>query len=536
LSSRTASKNESSSRSGAEPKRARRREALAASATGTAVLFASLCNFLSHNEYPLLRTEVAIVAAFIVVLALVVGVLYALASEFGRALLQFLLVFLALDLNFDGMPVAIWAGLIALILNRHMLRFLGITAAAVIATSIASFTYGHTSVSMGAAPTTPQSSNAPILVHVILDGHVGIEGLLRKSPNTSAIREKLKAFYLRNDFRLFGGAYSEDFHSLNSIPRMLNFGIEQPESARANEVQNNAYFDRLASLGYRPHVIQTDFLSYCAADIVASCRSRRFVDLAVVANAGLSSWDKAHFIAMRLASLARLLRIAANRYDSVASWATHQGFYLPPVRLDEKFNPAVIGALADLDQLSHDLKQALPGAAYFAHVMLPHEPYITNGSCQLKGLSDWQNRSPDPDDSQELAYLDQVSCALTKVQSLLDALASSAAGKNAIIIIHGDHGSRLASKEPRENTIGEFGESDLINAYSTLFAVRASNIESGYDARPLPVSRLLEALSSADFLSADIGQEAGFVPTVALENGDFMPGKRHPLPTWWAVQ
>ena len=48
----------------------------------------------------------------------------------------------------------------------------------------------------------------PPVVHILLDEHIGIEGLGGDAA-ADAMKERLRSFYVNNGFRLFGGAYSE---------------------------------------------------------------------------------------------------------------------------------------------------------------------------------------------------------------------------------------------------------------------------------------------------------------------------------------
>src|SRR5687768_3733956 len=84
-------------------RRSRLREAALPTLAGGLVLLASLINFLTHNDYPLLRLEVGMVVVAVSGTAVIVGLIYAGGEKIGRALLQILLVYLAFDLNFDGL-------------------------------------------------------------------------------------------------------------------------------------------------------------------------------------------------------------------------------------------------------------------------------------------------------------------------------------------------------------------------------------------------------------------------------------------------
>src|SRR5690606_30572625 len=101
------------------------------------------------------------------------------------------------------------------------------------------------------------------------------------------------------------------------------------------------------------------------------------------------------------------------------------------------------------------------------------------------------------------------------------------------VIVHGDHGSRIAALEPKAENVGRFSDDDLVSGYSTLFAVRAPDIEAGYEPRPLPVAAILHQLAASGFRSAQISVAPNFTPTVVLEDFDWKPVQRVPLPAGW---
>src|SRR5690606_5752666 len=151
---------------------------------------------------------------------LVMGIVYRAMGDLGRLVLQLLLVFLALDINFDAIVASVGTFVIGLLLRRRILPFLGIASAVVLATGLAG-------IGIGAGPTRGAAeaeaavspvSGPPVLVHLILDEHIGVEGLLGDEPEIAAMRQRLRDFYVGQGFRLFGGAYSEYLHTVNAIP------------------------------------------------------------------------------------------------------------------------------------------------------------------------------------------------------------------------------------------------------------------------------------------------------------------------------
>jgi arylsulfatase A-like enzyme len=90
--------------------------------------------------------------------------------------------------------------------------------------------------------------------------------------------------------------------------------------------------------------------------------------------------------------------------------------------------------------------------------------------------------TPEDRNDRYAQYHDQVRCTFRKFREMLDQLKAAGMFDDAVILVHGDHGSRIGrwaslgvdSKEAQT-------PQSRLDTYSTLFAVRAPWIEGGYD-------------------------------------------------------
>lgn len=513
--------------------------ALLAAGCGLLVLTASFANFLNYNEYPLARPEVGLVVLMLSLVAGAAGLVYWAAGRRLRVVLDVALAFAAFDLNFDGTVVVVLAAMVsALLLNRFLMPMLGMVAAFVLATEIGTATLRSMTAAAepGLSAASP-STDLPVLVHLILDEHIGIEGLSQSVPEAEDIRARLQTFYEEASFRLFGGAFSQYMHTVNAIPQILNFGEEQPwapEYLDGRRITENAYFDRLRELGYGINILQSDFLDYRAHSAVETCDEYRATDVGSLAGSTLSAGDKSILLASGFVSLSSVLpAIGAAAYILAAEVAGPLGLDLPIFVVGNR--TSTTGALAAFDLFTQHLEQAQPGKAYFAHILAPHFPYAFDARCGVKDLENWESRQSPLGSrlDRELAYIEQLDCVTKKLGQALAALARSEAGASAIVIVHGDHGSRITDRDPTLETAGDFSDADMIATFSTLFAVRAPQIDSGYDARKLPVAKILAALAASGFRSGEVELGEDFVPTVRLENREWKPVRSEPLPTSW---
>lgn len=125
------------------------------------------------------------------------------------------------------------------------------------------------------------------------------------------------------------------------------------------------------------------------------------------------------------------------------------------------------------------------GTHVFAHFMVPHSPYLLLESCVVSGKVDTgYNLSQYPAGERAekrrdhyQRYLAQLRCVEHKLDDLMATLAQSAQFRDAVIVIHGDHGSRISSSDILE----DYDKRDFVDNYATFFAIRAPGVPPGVD-------------------------------------------------------
>jgi hypothetical protein len=105
-----------------------------------------------------------------------------------------------------------------------------------------------------------------------------------------------------------------------------------------------------------------------------------------------------------------------------------------------------------------------------------------------------------------------------------------------LIIVQGDHGSRIWLHPPIAANKDRLVPSDYTDAFSTLFAVKAPGLEPAYDTRTVAIQDLLPAVASAqplDRLPASETEPYVLLetqPPVLAEDGTDMV--RQPMPAF----
>lgn len=492
---------------------------------------------------------------FLVLVVVLIATALAIAYRlFTVALAQYLLILLVGTAFAELTTTSQWSGLAVLaavlIARRHFLPIMAVFAIVLVVTNPFIGTYedvmpktnrsGAMADTEAARPTLAQSSNnKPFILHLLLDEHLGIEGFNSFTSDPVPIRNELLAFYNRRGFRVFGGAYSKHFHTRNAVPEILSLGMK-PVDAKAQGTEKtigpHPYFNEIEARGYPLTVLGPFNLSYCFYEQMRNCVPYQPNGPFPVAEFNLPPVEKAKFILWEYLRLSPSMRYINKFYNYSAKMLRYNGIPVPPVSF-EHLSLAAASGLKQLEQITDELALAEPGEAYFAHVLLPHYPYVYDRNCSLKASKDWLYRESGggvwPIAEREEAYAEQIRCTLRQLDLLLTALESSPAGDNYVAIIHGDHGSRIADVEPTVENIGEFTDRDLIAGFSTLFAVRYSSPQPGYVADHIPVDKLLKNLVENEFqaIYPDNMQQGPL--RIILDNSAWEPTVEYELPGQW---
>lgn len=433
-------------------------------------------------------------------------------------------------------PAAFFA---AWVLRAHYAKLATVTTAA----AMAALALPHTTLkvqSWSAAPAnqSPVDSLVPIL-HVVLDEHAAPKAFPSDIPEAARARDRVRAFYSTHGFRLYENAYSQYFWTQTAVPASLD-ETDGGRPGRSAVLRNGKVFlvrssvlDWAQRQGYRIRVIQNDYLDVCGTlrASITSCRSYPAVSLESLRLAELDLphrllLEYAHFVSTRShivrAVVSRLRRRAWDRASPADA-----GTSLPHWALDE---PHVMTARRELRTLRTTIRRDLPGSLIFAHVILPHSPYEVDEHCRAyRWPSGYLRRWSGADRSNTPAarrlrwslYARQVECLYSELDSLVAAVTSAAPPQGVLVVLQGDHGSRIVAHHPRVVPGKVVADQDILDGFATLLAVRGPGIVAGVDSHPVAVQalvpRLITGAVSLDSLPAS-------PPVVYLDRAGPRPG------------
>jgi hypothetical protein len=470
-------------------------------AAGVLMFAGSLWQELHVNQYPI-GPEVFLWIAVAVVVgaaaAICVWRIGGLVGTLGFGVLLFLFADLQLDLKptLSTLFLPVGCLVFAFLFARHraalvtvsLMAFFGSALIRPMSSALASTTTMVDSV---------ERSGLPPIVHIVLDEQWGIGGLRAVGDTSTA--NFLTNFYLARGFEVHEAAYSHYMWTTESLPQILSMGEVpslSPDTRRGGidftvRLRRNAYFEELRRLGYGIRVYQNTYLDLCgdSAQTVAACH---LVSANSIANIGT------------LEGSLRMRAVLGARFYL----GTRSDVFQRLTRQPNKWNRAVTGgAILSMNRLTSDiLGNQGGGNAHFLHALLPHRPVQVDANCRI--LDDpseiFSYELPAlPKDSAWRAvlrsYAGQVRCAHKVLAEVLDAIDRTAGSDNSIVIVHGDHGSRIGTRGPPGESLQSVS-ADLLNAnYSTLLAVRRPGVPSAVHAEPVPVQDFIWELTRGKF-------------------------------------
>ena len=511
---------------------------LAVFLTPALIMSSPLVSFLKFQGYPLLTAEVAYAAGGIFVLSLGLGALARWCGRAGAAVAIAVAIILFVDFQFEARLTYLAVGFVLLLVlgwfaARVLLPILAVVFAVVLLSTLVLPAQLHKADVAFASERDIRTDLVPVL-HIILDEQIGVEGIEASTVWEQRAREDLKGFYLENGFRLFGGAYSNYAETFNSIPNVLNDTLSteswQYVSAGADglsAVGENRHLRQYSENGYGLRIYQSKYFNFCEAPglTVLSCKSYNYTGLDNLDKLTQKALIRAELILARFLNRSRIYGIGRSVYQTLAA----RGF--GNLRRLENNNYAPLASYPFFDVLEKDLAKATGGQVYFAHLLIPHRPFMFNADCDI--VLDHAYDSLDRQSSEWLveyrkAYYEQVGCTTRLMRGLFGSLRRSGLYDRLTIIVHGDHGSRIGPHDPTPKNWELFTPSDLRAHYSTLFAVKAPGMKGGYDDRLFSVRRLLGAVvnQAGDLFAPSPDDE--HIVILRAEKGETMEMKRLP--------
>ncbi|MAZ39933.1 MAG: hypothetical protein CMF49_07410 [Legionellales bacterium] len=347
----------------------------------------------------------------------------------------------------------------------------------------------------------------PTVVHIILDEHIGINAIPQNISHGDSLKKQLIQFYLSNGFTLYSNAYSHYSRTYNSIPNLLNF---LPKAQNATyfadglkhlDLYKNSAFTLLSEKGYAINIFQPQYINFCKAKNIRleQCYTYPVHSLEYAKNLSISRNQHLIYLSksfLLLSSIYRSLMIGYEYYlrpsllhlsINLPHWSWHQD------QVSAAAVPETLNALANAI-IAHP-----KGRVYFAHILLPHSPYIFNQYCQPNPkVNQWMmnyDLGPYSNTDKQRAvhyryYEGQLKCDYHLLNQFVNKLKKAGDFDNTIFIINGDHSSRIAQVAPFPDNATKFTQQDFEDSFATLYAVKFLHASPRIVADQVPITRL----------------------------------------------
>ncbi|WP_265569339.1 hypothetical protein [Sphingomicrobium nitratireducens] len=483
------------------------RLALSAAVAGS---LASLLNLLLYHRYPLLTPEVAMVTCVLLAASLAFAAVTSKVRFAVQALLAGLLVFLLADWAADEWKVAAAIGVVAAIayfrMGKGLFRFLATAAVVIGLTSLFGLTERRDPATVTTRKVPAPDLARPLIVHIILDEQEGLRGMAAMD-GAPGLAHEVDRRLRGAGFTTFANAHVRYHLSVNSMPSMLNFGL--PDSGHGDSPDGGAtgparYLARLSDQGYPVHFVQSSYIDFCSDNPVASCRTYWRDDLAGLREVDLDATSRARAILVSIGRSMRSVLYTAALWDvyAVGRWklvdASHR------IQLVNRGDAGAINSLLELQRLQARIEaEGRPGEAYVAHLLLPHFPFALGRDCRVLPFGEWRiSWKRHAVAERQRAYGEQVRCVMTQIERLY-AAARRVAGDDVVMIVHGDHGSRIGRRLP-SGGVRRASEQEKLHNFSTLFAVALPGQEPARREEIVAVETLLDRLSATRFASLEV--------------------------------
>lgn len=337
----------------------------------------------------------------------------------------------------------------------------------------------------------------PVILHLVFDEMMSPGAIDGRTGDGAATRDAFYKLGERYGLRTFDSVYSRSFFSGVSLPNLFNAEYlghtgASERSPMLMATPQNAYFDDLARQGYRTVVFQTSLLDFCGNRHVDLCDSFPSYDPGVLRSDALDLRARVVHVTTVL------LRSYEPGYVPLYGrrWLTgsdpQEDAEAQKMGTQQRFD--VEGFPAWFDRFVGFVERVPRGTHVFAHFMVPHAPYRLTPDCTIAadGGAGYYlaERFPAPTDRAAARqgyyrlYLLQLQCVVNRLDRFFEAVRRNPALRDARIVIHGDHGSRISAG----NRIEDHRPEDYISNYATYFAVAAPGVQPGTDCRFLSLA------------------------------------------------
>lgn len=449
--------------------------------TGPLVLTIPLISFLNHAAYPLQSPEAILSLLIFAGAGFLSGLLMLKGGLKVRLLVCATLITAFVDLQFGWprLPYAVVGiiGTVAVLwlIREHLIQVVFTFFCIVFILTLLTPASGFWSTDTGTHK-RPVDRSLPPIFHIIFDEHIGIESIPLSADPERSSADFISMSYLDMGFRVYSRAYSISDRTRISIPLALDTATDQ-DASRANNRYRHVLSDdpgyslsKLHDRGYKINVVQSRYMDFCqpgGKSIADQCHTYDYGNISAI-------HGEPSRPLMRLGYILESIRHSSKIYQlSAASLGSSERVAVGPT--------SSIAAMRGIEAFTKITRNAQRGNVYFAHLLIPHKPYSYAADCSIQNVS----RAWPSAEHRYKQYLAQTRCVTHLISELFKVIDEEAGLNDAIILVHGDHGSRLDSREYTS-----------MSSFGTLLAISIPGLAGELDRTPVSVQHIIRSVLS----------------------------------------
>ena len=517
-------------------------KAIVSSLAAFLALVAPFSGFVIYHDYSFLTAEILIIFLTFALVATVAGTVASFGGRAVQSLVFALLTMLVIDnqlaggigMNSWAISTIIWLGTAFIIattlfwlLHENIAKILLTVFLSLLVMVIVNAPNPLVKEASGAKEPI-QNSKLPTVVHIVLDGQLAIEGIPTDIAGGRDYKAFMKSFYAEIGAAIYGKTFAH--RNISELTLGSLFTLEEQPVTEVSErkpagwkgrfrgegafnhiLKDNRFFERIKTLGYNLNIFQIDYLDICngLGKYSGTCKTYQIRSLKAVEGLPISAISKLRPIMSSYLEPFLTYKVVRKAYRLLS----HLGLPLPYWEWERTVNSAVSG-IQILKDMKADIAQAQPGQFFFGHAMVPHFPYMYDRNCKVLEPVHWltntSERAADPDrwrgklqlikNTRETRaeryqlYFNQSRCAHKLIGEIVKTLRERKLFNDSIIIIHGDHGSRMPLFGISNTRKDPLSDSDMVDLFSTHFAIKAPGMPAGYDTRLISIQPLFSRI------------------------------------------
>ena len=441
--------------------------------------------FLVKQRYFLMRAENVVYMAFLVAACLILGwithkhMVFHVVAILGLSVMQVpytqsihdaLLVFKPIYLVFAA--IFLFSALARLMGDK----FYAVVLVAVTAANISGMVeaaVGPGVLSITDNPSLSENSNSAThtkpsrVIYLVLDGYMGPAGFAEDTPHSKSVRRSIENTFLKYGFTLYPNAFSNYAWTAASVRSLLNMTLLDRAPVE-DPGERYRLFSHFRELGWALSIyrFRNAKVFWTPPSAEREVLYNQFL-LGAIRDLPMPWTDRLTVLSRTYMYESRWILLVMKNLD--AGWVNIHGLH---------WSQAV--SLKVLDVLRRDVIAASRDSLFFAHLLAPHHPYIyrSDGSVwPVATMAIWRwGRSLDDRayEAWRRQYEEQVLHLNKRLDEFLGQLQSAGVLASAMVIVHGDHGSRMRSSAG----IGEPFQ-QMLDRYSALLAVKRPGMLKG---------------------------------------------------------